>query len=77
MPLTCAGRVTISHGYGLAKLPEPELRTLLEQLREEAPDVASRMDNLIALAKSLGEQVTAGRPAAEEAETARRPVWGR
>jgi len=45
---------------------------LLEQLREEAPDVASRMDNLIALAKSLSEQVDAGRPAAVEAETARR-----
>ncbi|MCP2517411.1 hypothetical protein M5J07_20900 [Achromobacter mucicolens] len=45
---------------------------LLEQLREEAPDVASRMDNLIALAKSLSDQVDAGRPAAEEAETARR-----
>ncbi|MNY10369.1 hypothetical protein D3C86_1433440 [compost metagenome] len=45
---------------------------LLEQLREEAPDVATRMDNLIALAKSLGEQVSAARPAAEEAETARR-----
>ena len=32
--LDLRGRVTISHGYGLAKLPEPELRTLLEQLRE-------------------------------------------
>lgn len=47
---------------------------LLEQLREEAPDVASRMDNLIALAKSLREQVDAGRPAAEEAEASRREV---
>lgn len=45
---------------------------LLEQLREEAPDVARRMDNLIDLAKSLSEQVDAGRPAAEEAEAARR-----
>lgn len=45
---------------------------LLEQLREEAPDVARRMDNLIGLAKSLSEQVDAGRPAAEEAEAARR-----
>lgn len=45
---------------------------LLEQLREEAPDVASRMDNLIALAKRLSDQVDAGRPAAEEAETTRR-----
>ena len=41
---------------------------LLQQLREEAPDVARRMDNLIDLAKSLSEQVEAGRPAAEQAE---------
>ncbi|WP_313619546.1 hypothetical protein [Achromobacter sp.] len=47
---------------------------LLEQLREEAPDVANRMDNLIALAKRLSDQVDAGRPAAEEAETARREL---
>lgn len=45
---------------------------LLQQLREEAPDVARRMDNLIDLAKSLSEQVEAGRPAAEQAESSRR-----
>ncbi|MGZ9893038.1 hypothetical protein ACXXNA_05715 [Bordetella bronchiseptica] len=45
---------------------------LLTQLREEAPEVAGRMDNLIALAKSLREQVDAGRPVAEEAENSRR-----
>lgn len=45
---------------------------LLEQLREEAPDVAARMDNLIAMVNDLRGQVDAGRPAAEEAETARR-----
>lgn len=45
---------------------------LLEQLREEAPDVAARMDNLIAMVTDLRGQVEAGRPAAEEAETARR-----
>lgn len=45
---------------------------LLEQLREEAPEVARRMDNLIDLAKRLSEQVNAGRPAAQEAEAARR-----
>lgn len=45
---------------------------LLEQLREEAPDIASRMDNLIAMVKDLRDQVDAGRPAAEEAEVARR-----
>lgn len=32
--LDLRGQVTISHGYGLAKLPESELRTLLEQFRE-------------------------------------------
>ncbi|MFW8188763.1 hypothetical protein ACOIC6_28365, partial [Klebsiella pneumoniae] len=53
----------------LDQIVDPQL---LEQLREEAPDVARRMDNLIDLAKSLSEQVDAGRPAAEEAETARR-----
>ncbi|MGE8688619.1 MAG: hypothetical protein ACN6PJ_15865 [Achromobacter sp.] len=45
---------------------------LLEQLREEAPEVAQRMDGLIAMVKDLRDQVDAGRPAAEEAETARR-----
>lgn len=53
----------------LDQIVDPQL---LEQLREEAPDVARRMDNLIDLAKSLSEQVDAGRPAAEEAEAARR-----
>ncbi|WP_221584949.1 amidohydrolase family protein [Microbacterium sp. G2-8] len=32
--LDMRGRVTISHGYGLGKLPEAELRPLLEQFRE-------------------------------------------
>lgn len=32
--LDLRGRVTISHGYGLARLPEPELRFLLEEFRE-------------------------------------------
>lgn len=32
--LDMRGRVTISHGYGLATLPEAELRPLLEQFRE-------------------------------------------
>ncbi|MCT9821440.1 amidohydrolase family protein [Microbacterium sp. W1N] len=32
--LGMAGKVTISHGYGLGKLPEPQLRALLEQFRE-------------------------------------------
>lgn len=32
--LDLRGRVTISHDYGLAELPESELRTLLEQFRE-------------------------------------------
>lgn len=32
--LDMRGRVTISHGYGLGRLPEAELRALLEQFRE-------------------------------------------
>ncbi|GAA3664937.1 amidohydrolase family protein [Microbacterium marinilacus] len=32
--LDLRGRVTISHGYGLGRLPEPELRELLDEFRE-------------------------------------------
>ncbi|MDQ1085336.1 MULTISPECIES: amidohydrolase family protein [Microbacterium] len=32
--LDMRGRVTISHGYGLARLPEKELRALLEEFRD-------------------------------------------
>ncbi|WP_036319503.1 amidohydrolase family protein [Microbacterium indicum] len=32
--LDMRGRVTVSHGYGLGRLPEGELRALLEQFRE-------------------------------------------